>query len=309
MHDMDLERTIKLLKKPEYYFRPSQIVQRLRIGPEPEGWREVRLPWGLPVRVWANETIGRAVVKSGIHDLATVELIFRLVEHGDTVVDAGANVGIMTSAMAVCVGPRGQVHAFEPHPEIYAELQENVRAWEDHLDIVPVQTYPIALSDHRGLATLHIPARFKGNRGIAYVGEGLLPGEEPVKSVEVETATLDGLLGNGAVKLLKIDVEGHELSVLQGAQRLLEERRITHIIFEEHRPLPTPVSELLESYGYRLIKFEKGFIRPKAVPARPGLPHRSFETPLYLATLAPEQALARLRKVGWQSLRGSEHPE
>lgn len=302
---MDLNRTIKLLKKPEYLFRPMQILRRLRLERNPRGRRRVVLPWGLPLNVWADETIGSSIVKTGVHDLATTELIFRLLDPGDRAVDGGANVGFMTCAMLVRVGAEGKVYAFEAHPEVYEELLENIFAWGDRLDNSPVTAYQVALSDQEGEATLHIPVSFKGNRGLAYLGAGVRGEEEAVASLRVPAATLAGIIGEERqIKLLKLDVEGHELAVLEGADALLRKRRITHILFEEHLPLPTAATDFLQNLGYALFKFEKGFVRPKVVPALPGQPHRSFESPSYLATLEPAVALSRLKGKGWRSLAG-----
>ena len=117
--------------------------------------------------------------------------------------------------------------------------------------------------------------------------------------------TLDEAFPNPKDKIgvLKIDIEGHEHAALVGAERLLSVGCIRDIIFEEHEPLPTAVSRLLESHGYKIFLLRKNTLRPTLVPTPckrpPALPN-------YLATLDAERAQARFKKSGFLSLK--KHP-
>ena len=64
------------------------------------------------------------------------------------------------------------------------------------------------------------------------------------------------------VGVLKLDVEMHELEALRGADGLLSRKLIRDIVFEEHRAAPTPVTTLLESYGYEIIGIRQGLGGP-----------------------------------------------
>jgi hypothetical protein len=75
--------------------------------------------------------------------------------------------------------------------------------------------------------------------------------------LEVETVTLDDVVGNRPVALLKLDIEGHELHAREGGERALSERRVAHVVFEEHEPLPTPVSQRLTELGYMVFAARK----------------------------------------------------
>src|SRR5579863_10360378 len=116
------------LQRPEYIFRPSQIVRRLRWGfrAASERYSTVRLPWGLPIRVERTETLGESIGRLGVYQLPVCESILRLVDPDEAAIDAGANIGLMTSIIAVAVGPNGRVISFEPHPQIFGELSLNV---------------------------------------------------------------------------------------------------------------------------------------------------------------------------------------
>src|ERR1051326_7108633 len=78
--------------KPEYVFRPRQILRRFAIRPKgADDTAEVLLPWGLPFRIRPQEVLGRAIWNTGVYDLAVSEALWRLTRPGETAVDAGAN--------------------------------------------------------------------------------------------------------------------------------------------------------------------------------------------------------------------------
>jgi FkbM family methyltransferase len=185
------------------------------------------------------------------------------------------------------------VHAFEPSPSCNAQLRGNVATWPG----ASVAIHPWALSDRSGRAHLVIPPPEAGNPGLAALGE---------QGLEVETRTLDGVFGNARpLDLVKIDVEGHELEVLSGGTALLRDHAIRHIVFEEHRPVPSPVTRLLADHGYSAfsISYDVRGLCLKRL-GEPNLPLPEYESPSYLATTQAEEALALLSSGGWQSLRG-----
>src|SRR5438132_410369 len=122
---------LNYFKRPEYFFRPAQVLRRLcRIWRSPQTEEIVELPWGAPVKVRIAENVGSSIIYYGIFDKIVPEAIWRLLDEGETAVDIGANIGQNSSAMAFKSGPRGRVVSFEPHPITFAELQQNVSAWQ-----------------------------------------------------------------------------------------------------------------------------------------------------------------------------------
>jgi FkbM family methyltransferase len=139
-----------------------------------------------------------------------LETLRRFVEPGDLVVDVGANIGNHTVFLAGVCGCR--VLAVEPHPLAFAILSENIRA--NNLQSL-VTAHRVALGREKGSADFEpmTVAHNLGGSTLRIDGHG------------VEIATLDELLAGRRARLLKIDVEGMELSVLRGAERALRKGR------------------------------------------------------------------------------------
>lgn len=288
--------------KPEYVFRPAQVIRRLsREWRAPEETEEVRLPWGLSIRVHPHETIGSCIWRTGVHDLIVTEVLWRLLDEGEIAVDVGANIGYMTGVMARRVGARGRVIAMEPHPEIFEMLRENVDQWAGFGDIGSIGLVEKGASSIPGKAVLHMPPLFGKNRGVASLEN---PGGVVGGSCEVDLATLDSLVDLGTrVGVLKLDVEGHESAALDGAAGLLGRHDIRDIVFEEHGSPPTPVTERLARFGYRVFFLDGGLWGPRMLPLHLGHRRRQFREHNCLATIDPTRALDRLAPRGWRVLR------
>ncbi|MBN2505969.1 MAG: FkbM family methyltransferase [Verrucomicrobia bacterium] len=299
---MKIANPFKAVTQPEYLFRPRQILTRLkRAVAAPAGeFDEVRLPWGGLLRVRPAEVIGATLWYYGIFDLVVAEAIVRLLDPAETAVDVGANIGQMTSLMSHRVGPRGSVSAFEPHPEVFAELSTNV-ARGLHANVT---LYAMGLSDRSGEASLTVGPAWADNRGVARIASGN-PGEPG--TIRIQLATLDDVLGRDAVVgLCKIDVERHEFQVLTGATRLLSSGRVRDIIFEDFEPAPSRTCRLLADHGFHIYVLWSTLWRPVMTPlAQRGSIPRARDVSNLLATLDPQRATERFRAWGWQVLRGA----
>ncbi len=287
------------LLKPEYVMRPSQAWRRaLQLaGANSEAFKIVELPWGTQLRVNAQEQIGRAVVSLGVYDLVVSEMLWRLCSPGDTTMDIGANIGHMTSVLAKRSGPTGKVIACEAHPEIFGELQNNIRRWpsQSHAEVVALN---IAVSDAEGTVVLEMPTDFAGNCGLAHVST--VAGAD---GLQVPAQRLDSLVApHESIAVAKLDVEGHERAVLDGAVEILARRRVRDWIFEEHRPFPTPVTQAFENAGYRIFEIEKRLSGPRLCPV--GEARKiAWEASNYLATADPERVHRIMAVGGWHCLR------
>lgn len=296
---------LNAVTEPYYLFRPGQILRRLRFTywfPRP-AISNFRLPWGLEIRCRPDDAIGYSLHTAGIYDLVMTELIWRSIEKAEMVVDVGANIGYVTSLMAVLTGPCGRVHAFEPHPQIFRELEANVAGWR-MLRIAPITLYELALSNCGGTVRLHEPAYgFSENRGLASLVHN---SEDGGKAYKVTAARLDHLIsGDASIELLKVDVEGHELAVFEGAESLLRSKKIRDIVFEEFCPYPAPTHRLLETFGYRVFHVNQRLFGPKLCLTEKGYIPPPGNPANYLATIDPARSSDRFRSRGWKCISGA----
>ncbi|CCI06277.1 FkbM family methyltransferase [Microcystis aeruginosa] len=143
-----------------------------------------------------------------------------------TVIDVGANVGVYTFSAAQRVGETGKVIAIEPFKACVNCLQETSR-----INQLPwVKIYEAAASDHCGSAKLSLHNASELNEVISDNS----PSSDSANTVTIQCLTLDSLIETEnltRVDWLKIDAEGHEIKVLQGAERLLTEFK-PNIIYE-----------------------------------------------------------------------------
>jgi len=289
------------LWKPWFIYRPTQLLRRIRcdLRQSVPGYRPLPVAWGLDVIADPTKTIGRCICTTGIYDLAVSEAIARLARPGETVIDAGANVGYMTLLARVVVGTQGRVIAFEPHPELYRVALDNVASSERRFAAAPVEMHNLALAERTGTAELAVPEEFDRNDGIARL---YWRNSGDSRAIPVGVATIDSIVGAEPVDLLKLDVEGHELSVLQGARNALASRRIRHIVFENHEGHDSATVRHLAASGYAIFALGWSLRGLKLAPIDGGALATRYEAPSCLATLAPEDATARCRERGWRVL-------
>jgi FkbM family methyltransferase len=254
--------------KPWYVYRPSQVFRRLGCAISPPGSEAtIRLPWGAAIEVDATKLIGKSLAQTGVYELATSELLWRLIRPGDQVLDIGANVGYMTALMARRAGTDGTVFAFEPHPRLFERMAKNIKRLTSCNGCARFQLFQNAVSDREGPVSLVCPQDFTANDGVATL-ESSASQQEQV--ISVEAVTLDRIFDDGGdFSVAKIDVEGHELHVLRGGAKFLSSR-VRHIVFEDHDGPASPVGELLQQFGFTLLQFGWSLSRLKFASASEG---------------------------------------
>ena len=151
------------------------------------------------------------------YEPGVARLLATLARERRVIVEAGANIGYYTLLMATAQPEGGVVHAFEPRPEVFARLSENVAL--NALSFVRLNN--AAVSDTAGGATLYLPD--SGNREMASLDRTFAPA---TRSVEVRTVRLDEYCRSNRlnVDLLKLDVEGSEVRALEGLGAALREQ-------------------------------------------------------------------------------------
>ena len=154
------------------------------------------------------------------------EAMLAYLRPGMTFYDLGANIGFFSLLAARLVGEQGRVIAFEADPEIAARLREHVE--RNRFRCVTVVEKAVWSEDSRVLFE-RIDPETSPDRGLGHV-----VGKASASSIEIEAVTLDDFARNApAPDFIKCDVEGAEVEVFRGAQRLLAERR-PRILCEIH---------------------------------------------------------------------------
>jgi FkbM family methyltransferase len=166
-------------------------------------------------------------------------LLETLIQPGDWVVDVGANVGHYTNRFSTLVGKNGRVIAIEPAPHTFALLASNVMAFKNK----NVTLLNVALSNEMRNKSLIIP--YDENNNPNYYRAQIIDVTSQ-SSLNVLTLRWNDLNINHKVSLVKIDVEGHEESVLLGMENLLSKDHPILIIETESQS----VMENLAKYGY-----------------------------------------------------------
>jgi FkbM family methyltransferase len=201
-----------------------------------------------------RDGIAREVCFMGHYEPQETVLMLHLLRPGMTFVDVGANWGYFTLLAADIVGPSGRVIAFEPHPELFDQLQGNVQR-NDLTWVTPVE---VAVADVDGEMILAGFDERQSNWGVSR-----LVTRSGTTSTEfrVETRLLESMLdhhGVFEVDLLKMDIEGAESLVLPTMSKGLLNARYKCILLELHPEalkegglLPWDLIHKLLGFGYR----------------------------------------------------------
>ncbi len=220
---------------------------------KPQGVKSVMCHGNIVYVDGRDEGVGQALLQGGEFEHEETELFKSLVRPGMVVVDIGANLGYYTLLAARLLGGQGRVYAFEPDPANYALLVKNIQA-NAFSNVVSTQ---MAVSDHAGS---HLLFRHKYNFGCHSLSKA--NATEYDGSTEVTTTTLDHFFAEvhpeSKIDLIKMDVQGAEGQVIDGARNLLGEMKpaiLMEFFPEALRNLGTDPGELLrrlEACGFKI---------------------------------------------------------
>jgi FkbM family methyltransferase len=240
---------------------PSKVARRLRLTPlaarKVKTWPRFMLNYALgvvPDRPYAFRNHARLLIGRGVDHVPIIEIFLReeygTVADGAVILDIGANIGafsVYAAMSARCV----RVYAYEPIPEFYRLMQENIRI--NRLEHA-VQCFNVAVAADQGLRELFLESR-------TFSFPTFLPSDadRATRTLSVPCVSLAGILDSHAlerVDLLKMDCEGAEYEILYGTpDQHLE--RIREIRMEYHN-LPSErchgdaLGTFLRSRGYEV---------------------------------------------------------
>lgn len=254
-------------------YRAVASYLRMRFPTEHEAQVNVN---GYRLIVHLNTSIGNQLYIHGSFEPRETSLLRAVVAPDDVVVDIGANVGYYTLLFA-SLARKGRVIAFEPIPEQAALIERSLAA-NGHAHAV---VHRLALSREAGEASFCV-SRDKAFSSLIDTGR-----VEAARSIRVKTQTLDGFLATEPAReigLLKIDVEGAEAMVIEGAARTLASGRVKRLMVEMSREnleacgaTQAEIDDRLIRYGYRGWCFEGQVLR-RFSPGRGGRSPNVFYT-------------------------------
>src|SRR6266700_354635 len=199
--------------------------------------------------------IGRSLDLSGEWAESELELLELFLREGDVAIDVGANLGTHTVFFAGKVGPRGKVFAFEPQRIVFQGLCANLA-----LNGI-ANVHALAAAAGRAPERLALPDvdyAAAGNFG----GVGLGARADGGGAATVEVMTLDSL-GLDRCQLIKIDVEGMELDVLDGANALVAAARPLIYLENNDATRSAALISWMLARGYHLFWHLSRFFNPR----------------------------------------------
>ena len=196
--------------------------------------------------VWlsAAETLGLHWLVYGPFEHAERAYAASVVARGGWAIDVGANIGVFSVTIGQALQESARLIAVEP-------LEDNLRRLRRHLEQSGIERADLvasAVGAQPGRATLWQPD------DTAYASLSMDAAGRGSRSVEVDVATLDGIWsahGNPPVRFVKVDVEGAEIEVLQGAQGLLGACQPELLIEVDDPARLQRVEGLVAPLGYR----------------------------------------------------------
>jgi FkbM family methyltransferase len=235
---------------------PAIVVQRLGVSGGLPPSVEAETDVGRLRLLLADEVITPALQRDGTWEAEHAAAVRARLRPGMTVVDVGANIGYTALVAAAAVAPGGRVIAVEPHPDNVALLRHNVAGAE-------VEVVAAAAWREPGTVALSVSPSNAGDHRTEALGAER-------DTVQVDAVRLDDVLGDRRVDLVKLDCQGCEHVVLEGARAVIA--RDKPVILAEFWPIgirqlgddPTGVLR-----GYRRLGYSLGVLEDPGLGEAP----------------------------------------
>ena len=291
-------RTINWLNQPvryliRYFLKGGLIVNIMHIWPV-FGKVAIRLKdYSFQLICKGDDAISNKYYYRGFSSLTSFELeaFASLARRSQQILDIGANIGLY-SIISSLSNPTSKIHAFEPSMGNHTRLLENIKLNQ----LKNIQTYQLALSNENRIVQFFEP---KGQKisDVSSLEEGQVKSfTNEVDSIDVQCRKLDDWIKDIGINpgLIKLDVELHELSVLQGAEKCLSSGPL--IFMENHnfhiktksmnkgiqKDFNNEIENLLRRYNYFFYAIiSTGIYRIDSLQHQPGIlntllvPHKS----------------------------------
>lgn len=209
-----------------------------------------------------DQYISSAMQTYGEFSRLEFDLFQQILRPGDSVIEVGANMGSHTVGLSQHVGPQGFLMAFEPQPPIFQILCANIAL----NDLLHVECFPFAVGHEPGVIKIPPIDYTKHN---SFGSLSMIPASSEGSERDVQQVRLDDMYRRERLNLIKIDVEGMEKDVLQGAQEIISRHRPFLYVENDRVEKSDELIEYIRSLDYRLwwhipLLFSKTNFRNKA---------------------------------------------
>jgi FkbM family methyltransferase len=198
--------------------------------------------------------ISQELFISGVHESESTKQTKKEIKPGMTVLEIGANIGYYALIEASIVGSKGKIYAFEPSPNNYVDLKNNIslNGYTDRFEL-----FDKGVGSKSG--NLKLVLMNKGNMSSFYNREDG-GGIENNGSVNVEVVTIDEMFFDKKIKIdyCRMDVEGYEIEIIKGMDKLLKSQfapskffiEVHSSLFNENNYTCKGFLEQMAQYGY-----------------------------------------------------------
>lgn len=241
------------------------------------------------IRLWVDPIshLGREILDTGVYESDMGDILRSLLREGDTFVDVGVNEGYFSCLASRIVGSEGKVMGVEPQTRLTPIISKNFAT----NSVCNADIENAALSDRNGTQEIFLaPNTNSGASGFISSTRWSQPKQM------VRTVTLDSWLAQKRVhrvRFMKVDCEGAEEAILEGAHATLAAQALDFLMIEFHPHLtggsaPARIDHLLRNAGYRLSQIANGGwiyhlpeLQDTLIPLGPYLPvaPQAFFTP------------------------------
>lgn len=195
----------------------------------------------------SQDFVGQVLAAYGEWAEPEATVLLQFLGPGDVAIDVGANIGTLAVPMARHVGPTGRIHAFEPQAMMFRLLAANAAL----NGLEQMRLHPMALGAADGHLKLP-PLDYASPGNYSALSLAATPPQPTQSADSVPIRRLDDVLGTiDRCRLIKVDVEGMEPAVLDGAAALIARHRPVLYLEANQRAAFGAVLERLNRFGYR----------------------------------------------------------
>jgi len=197
--------------------------------------------------------IHRELLAKGIREVKATRYLAHILNYNMTVIDIGANIGYYALQEAkVCK----QVYAIEPAPDNYERLVENIKL----NNYSNINTHNVAIGDKSGSIQFKLSPAPNWHR-VAIGTDN--------NTITIPIMTLDELIGNKTVDLVRMDVEGYELNILKGMTKTIKKNSLW-LFIETHKQLIKEFGGSLREF-YEILAEHNFTLRHSIIRGNPGI--------------------------------------